>query len=392
MLLCNKIFILSNENIQQDPKGGCALIKILSENLKIILVGMVSVLMIIAVAILISLYFGGNMTRRLVVTEIKGSAYLTRNGKRYNADKNIVIQSGDVISTDSDAYMRIRIDDDKYVYIEPESSLYIYFTDIASKGDISVNLTGGAVICEINKEPEKNSSFTLKTPNCSASVRDTVFRTEFEYHESYKGYNNVMITEVQNLKGSMELQLYDSSQQATDLPRLLVERNCAQLITSDELCQYGYVNYGIDLSAYDEITLREILRAENENGLAFSADEVNAAYINSVNKAQHPEGSVSNIPTESTSAPLTEYSPPETEESSTSPEPVETTVPPPENEPDEYYGTTKQTYVYTTYTGIKWWELTGNQTSGYENNDIIEDDQDEYQMPETVTAVTSAEQ
>lgn len=362
------------------PEG---LIKILSENIKLILVGMVAILMIIAGAIVISLYFGGDVTRRLVITEIHGSAYITRGTKRLSADKNSRLQSGDVLSTDGNSTVRIVIDDDKYIFVEPDSSLYIYYTDIASKGDISVNLSRGAVICQLNNELKKNSTFVLKTPNGTADVRGTVFRTEFEYHESYMGYSNVMITQIQNFDGSVMLQLYNSAQEPFDLPMVLMERTAAQMITADDICQYGYLNYNIDLLSLDETTIKEILRAENEKGLAFSSDEINAAYMAALNKIRNPESSITQISTEElsvTSAVTTTRETTITESEST------------EGSSDESSGTTRRTYVYTTYSGIKWWELTGNTNTGTDDyEDWFPQDRDGYGQAETVTAGTSAE-
>ena len=97
-------------------KGGCDLIKILSENLKLILIGVISILMVIAGAIVLSLYFGGDIARRLIVTDISGMAYISRDGKRIGAGKQTVLQSGDIITTSEDSFLRISVDRDKYVW------------------------------------------------------------------------------------------------------------------------------------------------------------------------------------------------------------------------------------------------------------------------------------
>ena len=255
-----------------------SLSKVLYENIKLLTVGMILILMIIAVAILLSLYFGGDVVRELTISEITGSAYITRGPKRLAAGKSAKLISGDILSTDKNSTVRISIDDDKYIFVEPDSSLYIYFTDIASEGDITVNLSKGAVVCEINEKLKKKASFTLKTPNSIVSVRGTVFRTKFDYMESYMGYSNVMLTHVQNFDGSVNLQLYDSNKDPFDLPKLLMERTSAQMITADDVCQYGYLNYDTDLGSLSEETLHELLRASNVKTLGFTHDEINYAY------------------------------------------------------------------------------------------------------------------
>lgn len=346
-------------------KGGSAFGKILYENLKLILVGVISILMIIAIAIVVSLYFGGDVARELVITEIKGSVFITRDSKRLAADKNSKLKSGDVITTNEDASVRIALDGDKYIFVEPDSTVYIYFTDIASKGDVSVNLSRGAAICQINSELKKNASFVLKTPNSVVSVRGTVFRTQFDYVEDYMGYSNVMITQVQNFDGTVTLQLYDNQREPFDLPMLLVERTAAQMLTSEDICQYGYLNYDIDLLSLSDSTLHEILRAGSEKKLGYSHEEINAAYKYVVSAQNNGESTVTESSSDisQTTTITTTTAAPKTESTTTAvtTEPTET-----DSETSSYdtLRTTQPTREYTTYSGIKWWELTGNTNTG----------------------------
>ena len=357
------------------------LIKILSENLKLILTGMISILMILSAAIVISLYFGGDTTRQLTVTEITGSAFFTRDGRRMPVSKNTKLKSGDILETEEDATVRISIDNDKFVLAEPNTSMYIYCTDIASKGDIAVNLSSGSVICEINKELKKNSSFVLKTPNSTASVKGTVFRAQFDVKKNFMDYNDVMVTEYQNFDGTINLQLYDSKGEPFELPMVLVERTSAQMITSEDVCKYGYLNYDISLISLSETTLHEVLRAQNAKEIGFSPEEINLAYKSVVeeNRRMATMTGTTEITEETTVTTTTTTS--VTTETETSPT-SETTA------PESTYGTlrsTQRTYDYTTYTGVKWWEITGNTNTG---TDGFVDwfDPDEYEN-ETVTAV-----
>lgn len=374
-------------------KGGYDLLKILSENLKLIMIGLVSILMIIAAAILISLYFGGDVSRELIITEIEGSALITRETKTVIATKNVRLKSGDIINTDSNSSLRISIDDDKYILVEPNSSLYIYFTDIASKGDISVNLSNGAVVCQLKNKLKKDASFKLKTPNSSINVTGTVFRTEFDYAAEYMGYQNVMITQVQNFEGSVNLQLYDIKQEPQDLPMLLTERTSAQLLTAENLCQYGYLNYSFDLNSMSSMVLGELIRAQKDRVLAFSADEVTAAYKYASAEEKRLE-TMTTTETSSDTEETTAVTTPATTETTS----VTTTAPhETETEESTSYGTlatTQKREEYTTYSGIKWWEITGNTNTGtddYEDWFTEEPPESETPIETTVTAGTSAE-
>lgn len=356
------------------------MIKILSENLKLILTGIVFILMILSAAVVISLYFGGDMARQLTVIEISGSAFITRDGRKMPVNKNSRLKSEDILETEENASVRISIDDDKFVFVEPETSMYIQYTDIASKGDISVNLSRGSVICEINKKLKKNSSFVLKTPNSTAAVKGTVFRTQFDYKNNFMGYNNVMITEYQNFDGTVNLQLYDSKSEPFELPMVLVERTSAQMITSEDICKYGYLNYDISLISLSETTLHEILRAQNLKELGFSHEEIDLAYKSVVeeNRRMETMTGTTETTTEETTSFTTISSEPETTPETTV---SETTV------PETTYDTlrsTQRTYEYTTYTGVKWWEITGNTNTG---TDDYEDWFDPNEYEETSTAV-----
>ena len=370
------------------------MLKILSENLKLILVGLIAILMILAGAIVISLYFGGDVSRQLIIAEINGSADITRENKKITANKKSILQNGDIITTDKNSSVRISIDGNKYILVEPDSTLYIYFTDVASKGDISVNLSKGAVLCQINEKLKKNASFTVKTPNGTVDVKGTVFRVGFDYKSEYMGYSNVMITQVQNFSGTVSLQLYDIDKQPKDLPMVLIERTSAQMLTAENLCQYGYLNYAFDLGSLSKLALGELIRAQKNSTLAFTEDEINAAYKNAVEEERRLE-TMTETTTEITEE-TTVTTRITTSSSAKSETSAVTTAPPVnETEPPTSYDTlrtTQKTYEYTTYSGIKWWELTGNTNTGTDDYDdwFTEEPVTERKPDETVTAGVSA--
>ncbi|MBQ5319471.1 MAG: FecR domain-containing protein [Oscillospiraceae bacterium] len=365
------------------------MLKILSENLKLIMIGLISILMIIAIAIVISLYFGGEVSRELIITEIYGSATITRETRTINASKNGRLKSGDIITTRDNSSLRISIDDDKFILVEPNTSLYIYFTDIASKGNISVNLSKGAAVCQIKNKLRKNATFKLKTPNSSINVTGTVFRTEFNYVSEYMGYENVMITQVQNFDGSVNLQLYDIKQQPQDLPMVLTERTSAQMLTAENLCQYGYLNYSFDLNSMNSMVLGELIRAQKDTELAFSADEVTSAYkMVSIEEKQMETMTTTPVSEATESVTTTVTTTYETTETT-----AVTTLPQTEESYDssqDTLRTTQKPHEYTTYSGIKWWEITGNTNTGTDDyEDWFTEETEE--PTETVMAGISAD-
>lgn len=364
------------------------MLKILSEHLRLIMIGLVSILMILAIAILLSLYFGGEVSRDLVISDIQGSASITRESKIVTATKNAHLKSGDIIDTDENSYVRISFDDDKYILVEPCSSVYIYFTDIASKGDIAVNLNKGAVVCQINNKLKKNASYKVKTPNSCINVTGTVFRTSFDYVSEYMGYRNVMITQIQNFEGSVNLQLYDINQNPQDLPMILTERTSAQMLTAENLCQYGYLNYSFDLCSMSSMVLGELIRAQKSRELAFSADEITAAYKIVSAEEKNMETMTTTIGTSETTAETTTVTTTKATEAETTTVPID--IETEDSTSHDTLPTTHEIHEYTTYSGIKWWEITGIANTGTDDYEdwFAEEDED---MPETVPPDTPDE-
>ena len=338
------------------------------ENIKIIVAALISLAVIIFTAVALSLAYGGETVRTVRVTDIDGSAVIIRDSQQTYAAKRTVLKSGDVINTDEKSTVRVCVDTDKFISIEPSSSVYVYYTEISGKGEISVNVVFGAVTCQLNNKLGKNETFVVKTPNAAINVRGTVFRTEFDFKESYMGYSNVMLTHVQNFDGMVTTQLYDTYGEKVDEPMLLSEKASAELISANSLAQYGYLNYDIDLQALDELTLKELVRISGEKNIAYTLDELNNA-LKAVKQIKS-EAAVTTVPeTETedkseqseqqttavreTTKPITEITEQTTAESETSYDTLRTTL---------------QTYMYTTFAGPKWWEITNENPDPNDDN------------------------
>ena len=182
------------------------LMNILKDNIKVIIGALIALVFVIAGAIWLSVTFGGQAYRSITVSDISGSVAVIRDTRQFFASKNTVLKSGDVINTNETSRIRVRLDFDKYIVIEPNSSVYIYHTGITDRGEISVNIACGAVICQLNSPLTPGEIFVVKTPNTAINVRGTVFRTDFELKPEYNGFKDVMVTHVQNFEGSVRLQ------------------------------------------------------------------------------------------------------------------------------------------------------------------------------------------
>lgn len=341
------------------------LLNIFFENLKLIIIALISIILVIIIAILLSLTFGGDVIRQPSIADIKGIGYVYRDGNKMTANKRMKIKSGDIISTDDESFIRVFVDNDKYVVIEENSSASIYFTEVAEKGIIDVSITEGSVLCQLNNPLKKKASFKVKTPNAMADVRGTVFRASFTYADKYMGYEDVYITEINNFAGSVNIQLYDYNKEAVDLPMLLIERASAKMITGLDVSQYIYLNHDTDMFSLPERTLIELLRISTINEISYSTDELNTAYKAVLRKISNKSETTTEITNISAEISATTA---ETTTSATSQFTDETSI-----TEIGTLATTRKTHAYTTFSGEKWWEIPYTGDANFSDDNDFDD-------------------
>lgn len=350
------------------------------DNLKIILIAIAALFAVIVGAVALSIAFGGETTRNLTISEIYGDVVIIRGEKQFYANRRSVLQSGDIINTADNGTVRVRIDKEKYISVEPNSAVYVFYTNVSDKGEVSVNIAGGAVTCQLNKPLKKNEKFRVLTPNAAINVRGTVFRTEFSFENKYKGYENVMLTHVQDFEGQVLLQLYGTDGEKVDEPMLLTERTGAEMISANGFAQYGYLNYDINIYDLKELTIKELIRICGEKSLAFSLDELNSAF-----RAVSRSNSVTETVTASQeTTTVSETTVPQTETTTTTRETAVTTPGTVETAPTESGnqitpGTTLETHIYTTFPGPKWWQMPNPNPDPWDDYDV-DDYFDEYDL------------
>ncbi|MGN0667433.1 MAG: FecR domain-containing protein [Huintestinicola sp.] len=250
----------------------------LYENIRWIVVGAIAVVSVILIIVIYTLICSGSNDRKIEITDISGSAFVLKDDGQINADRHTKLESGDVIITSSDSSLVFSVDGNKKIYVEPESTLYIYYTDASDKGSIVVNLTEGAVTCRLDSKLKRNSAFEVRTPNAVIGAKGTVFRTQFDYYESYKNLTNAMLTEIQAVENEVTVQLYDNAGQPEGELMLLTEKKSAQLLTSDSKAQYNYLNQDTDINTFSKSALESLIRVSAERMTAYSLTELNAAY------------------------------------------------------------------------------------------------------------------
>ncbi|MCI7498014.1 MAG: FecR domain-containing protein [Oscillospiraceae bacterium] len=254
------------------------LIHFLTEHALALLIAAIAAVSVILIIIIFTLASSGSSDRKLSIKDISGSAFILRSDGQIPADKNTVLESGDVIITSSDGEVKLVADKDKYIYIEPDTTLYVNFTDVSEKGSVIVNISEGSAICRLDSKLPKNAAFEVRTPNAVISATGTVFRTDFSYLDTYGGHDAVKLTDVDCAEGTVDIQLYDDNASPADQLMLLAAGKSARLMTCADSSRFEYLNSDTDLYSLSESTLRTYIRISADRPLAYPSADLNNAY------------------------------------------------------------------------------------------------------------------
>lgn len=254
------------------------LIHFLTEHALALVIAAIAAVSLILIIIIFTLASSGSSDRKLSIKDISGSAFILRSDGQIPADKNTVLESGDVIITSSDGEVKLAADKDKYIYIEPDTTLYVNFTDISEKGSVIVNISEGSAICRLDSKLPKNAAFEVRTPNAVISATGTVFRTDFSYLDTYGGHDAVKLTDVDCAEGTVDIQLYDDNASPADQLMLLAAGKSARLMTCADASRFEYLNSDTDLYSLSENTLRTYIRISADRPLAYPSADLNNAY------------------------------------------------------------------------------------------------------------------
>ncbi len=254
------------------------LIHFLTEHALALVIAAIAAVSVILIIIIFTLASSGSSDRKLSIKDISGSAFILRSDGQIPADKNTVLESGDVIITSSDGEVKLAADKDKYIYIEPDTTLYVNFTDVSEKGSVIVNISEGSAICRLDSKLPKNAAFEVRTPNAVISATGTVFRTDFSYLDTYGGHDAVKLTDVDCAEGTVDIQLYDDNASPADQLMLLAAGKSARLMTCADASRFEYLNSDTDLYSLSESTLRSYIRISADRPLAYPSADLNNAY------------------------------------------------------------------------------------------------------------------
>lgn len=262
--------------------GGIFLEKIrnfLDEHLRTVLLAMICVVLLVFAAVIFSLVVGKNGDRTLIITDISGGAVIVKGDGQLPAAKNLNVSSGDVIVTSDNGSVKLKADRGKYIYIEPSSTVYVYYTDKAERGSIIVNISDGSAVCRVDGKLPKSCAFEVRTPNAVASVTGTVFHTDFNYYDTYNGFDDVMVTEFRCVQGTVNTTLYDITGNKAEEPKELHEGCASELMSSAGFTAFNCSDEPFPLSEFSADTLSTLIKISSERTLPCSLADLNAAYL-----------------------------------------------------------------------------------------------------------------
>ncbi len=144
---------------------------------KIILLAIV--LVVVSVGVICSIFsFGEKSYRSVKIVETEGNVTIERDDVgELAAGTNMNLVFGDKVMTDEDSYAVLLLDTDKYVYLDSKGEIKVMSEGDETKGKIQIQLEKGTILNEIQNPLKKNSSYEIRTPNATMSVRGTVFET-----------------------------------------------------------------------------------------------------------------------------------------------------------------------------------------------------------------------
>ncbi|MGN0696685.1 MAG: FecR domain-containing protein [Oscillospiraceae bacterium] len=248
------------------------------EHLRTILIALISLILLVLAVVIFSVFVSENKGRVLYISEVAGGASIIKGDGQIAASRNMTLQSGDIIVTDSEGSVKLKTDNGKYIYVQPSSTVYVNFTEKRERGSVVVNISDGSVLCRLDNKLKSGSVFEVRTPNSVISAKGTVFYVDFSFHESYNGYSNVMLTKVYSVESMLSLQLYNNSGEKSGDPQLLGEALCAELMSCGGFNGYNCLNQEYPLTELPASALRNLIRIRGERSLSVSLTELNNAF------------------------------------------------------------------------------------------------------------------
>ena len=122
--------------------------------------------------------------RTIRVSDIVGDATVMHETKEYAAYKDMKLQEGYTLATDTDSYVRMMLDEDKYIRVEEDSKVSFETLGQSANGRTVIRLEYGVITNEVTKALREDEEYIINTPNTVLAIKGTFFRVAADIDES----------------------------------------------------------------------------------------------------------------------------------------------------------------------------------------------------------------
>lgn len=295
-----------------------------------IITGAIALIAVIATVIILNL---GNAGSGLYIAAVSGDVLVSSpDGASSAAAADSMLSNGDILTVNESGSCRLvyrsrgNSNDENYIVLEPTTQVFVT-GEFNGKSDSELFLNRGAVF--VSSLTDCSANVTVRTESSSYSTKKTVMRISYEMGETQT------VTNAVSFGGSSEINLFDSMGNPVDrngyklqsqTPEILGEGRTS-IIVSGAVPSFDSLNVPAVLSDYSASTLRELFTASSFGELAFSAEEIKAAYDNAPEDMPAAPAATETTPEETTVTIPTETTPEETTAPESETEETTTTTP-----------------------------------------------------------------
>ena len=122
--------------------------------------------------------------RSVKLEEYEGTVNLTRQEKLVEPYKGIMLIPGDLVETLQGAFALLFVDNDKHLEVKENTKLCINAIGTDESGEVTIDLSYGEALIEIENKLNDQSSFKVNTPNAVLAVRGTTFDVSYNAEEN----------------------------------------------------------------------------------------------------------------------------------------------------------------------------------------------------------------
>lgn len=140
--------------------------------------------------------------RSVQIYQLEGAAEVLRNSASIQPYLNMMLENEDYVSTFSESWMYLKMDEDKYLLAEPDTRFLLQASGSGLRTRTVIRLENGALISHLINPLQEGSSYEVVTPNSTMAVRGTSFRV-FVWFDS-DGFSHTLL---QVFEGTVAVQL-----------------------------------------------------------------------------------------------------------------------------------------------------------------------------------------